>query len=308
MGGVFSSTTAPKPDAYEAQKKLSDQRTAAMTELNNTIARLQKAIASAAANEQKDSLDVLNKLNATAATLQKSAADMPPEDIEKQRGTIDAQLLAQMQIMEPVSAASETVPDAVSAPVPVSAQAVPIVPTKPPEEFSISSIAKKVGIITFNLTYFIVTIVSVILGGIVLSNMYVGDRYSGISRIFYFIYGCAFFPLVLLYPIPVLLGMLKAPQWNALLIPLVDNSKSSPIDPTKVMTGFESLKQFLYNNLASPLIGYDNTEKATWPLLLLSSVLSALFITMSFVMRYVFTPNTFDLVKGKNQSARDYFY
>jgi ABC-type enterochelin transport system permease subunit len=102
--------------------------------------------------------------------------------------------------------------------------------------------------------------------------------------------------------------MLKAPQWNALLIPLVDNSKSSPIDPTKVMTGFESLKQFLYNNLASPLIGYDNTEKATWPLLLLSSVLSALFITMSFVMRYVFTPNTFDLVKGKNQSARDYFY
>ena len=326
MGGVVSSITGSKPDAdaYETQKKLSEQRTAAMTELNNTIARLQKATAFAAANDQKDSLDVLNKLAATAATLQKSAADMPPEDIEKQRGAIDAQLLAQMQIMEPVRIPNADAPPAEpSIVIPSSGPSNGIPPAEPsivipssgpsiggpkPVDFSISSIAKKVGIITFNLSYFIVTIASAILGGIVLSNMYVGDRYSTVSRVFYFVYGCAFFPLVLLFPIPVLFGMLKAPTWNALLIPLVDNTKAAPVDPTKPMTGFESFKSFLYANLASPLIGYDSSEKSTWPLLLLSSILSVLFITMSFVMRYVFTLSTMDLVKGQNQSARDFLY
>ena len=62
-----------------------------------------------------------------------------------------------------------------------------------------------------------------ILGGIILSNKYAGDHFWGI-KLFYFIYGAAFFPITLIY------GAIKPPFWVSTIIPL---SPTVPYEPPK---------------------------------------------------------------------------
>ena len=64
----------------------------------------------------------------------------------------------------------------------------------------------------------------VILGGIIMSNTFANDSFWGI-KLYYFIYGAAFFPLSLIY------GAVKSPYWVSGLLPLYS------LDPTPVQAG-----------------------------------------------------------------------
>ena len=79
--------------------------------------------------------------------------------------------------------------------------------------FSWSRLGRKVVKILMYYTTFVAVAAGALLGGIVLSNTYASDPFWGI-RVFYFVYGAAFFPLSLLY------GAAKPPYWVATLIPL----------------------------------------------------------------------------------------
>jgi hypothetical protein len=76
---------------------------------------------------------------------------------------------------------------------------------------------------TTKIAMFYVTIIFVtlgfLLGGIIMSNVYAADAFWGI-KLFYFIYGAAFFPLSLIY------GAVKAPYWVSGIMPLY------PLNPT----------------------------------------------------------------------------
>ena len=58
-------------------------------------------------------------------------------------------------------------------------------------------------------------IISVILGGIVASNQFIGYNYWPI-RLYYFIYGAVFFPIVLLY------GVVFPPEWRCSFLPIFE--------------------------------------------------------------------------------------
>ena len=59
------------------------------------------------------------------------------------------------------------------------------------------------------------------MGGVILSNTYMSTGYWG-TRLFYFVYGAAFFPLVLLY------GLISPPVWYASIAPLYPKDLSKP--------------------------------------------------------------------------------
>lgn len=85
----------------------------------------------------------------------------------------------------------------------------------------------------FNKTMYYCVIVFIalgaLLGGIIMSNAYASDIFWGI-KLYYFVYGAAFFPLSLVY------GAIKYPYWVSGLIPLysldgvIDPSSSSLVD------------------------------------------------------------------------------
>jgi hypothetical protein len=79
--------------------------------------------------------------------------------------------------------------------------------------FSWSRLGRKVVKILMYYVSVVAVALGALLGGIVLSNTYASDPFWGI-RLFYFVYGAAFFPLSLMY------GAAKPPYWVATLIPL----------------------------------------------------------------------------------------
>ena len=61
--------------------------------------------------------------------------------------------------------------------------------------------------------YYILLFTCILFGGIIMSNVHIHETFLPI-RIYYFIYGSAFFPASLLY------GIINPPEWNAKLFPI----------------------------------------------------------------------------------------
>lgn len=75
---------------------------------------------------------------------------------------------------------------------------------------------------TISSTLFYISLgIAATLGGIILANLYTNTGYWG-TRIFYFVYGAAMFPLVLLY------GMIRPPIWYSTFIPMYQKNPSNP--------------------------------------------------------------------------------
>lgn len=74
-------------------------------------------------------------------------------------------------------------------------------------------------------------VAAAILGGVVLSNAYVEEVFWGI-RLYYFVYGTLFFPLSLLY------GAIKPPEWQSTIIPLSLREKPETVSATERMFSY----------------------------------------------------------------------
>lgn len=96
--------------------------------------------------------------------------------------------------------------------------------------------------------------VGFVLGGIIMSNAYAADHFWAI-KVFYFIYGAAFFPLSVVY------GVIKSPYWVAGLIPIFSlvpravptepPPLPAPPAPKPVKTSVASLKSAVTSKLTS---------------------------------------------------------
>ena len=109
------------------------------------------------------------------------------------------------------------------------------------KEFNWQRLLKKVLRVTMFALMIISVSIGAILGGIVMSNAYAADHFWAI-KLFYFIYGAAFFPISLLY------GAIKKPMWLAGLIPLkslvpreIPASVDIPIPPVAVKSAASAL-------------------------------------------------------------------
>lgn len=94
--------------------------------------------------------------------------------------------------------------------------------------FNWKRLARKVLKIVMYIMAIIACGLGAILGGVIMSNAYAADFFWGI-KVFYFIYGAAFFPLSVTY------GVIKAPYWVSGLIPLFAlEPREVPTEPPPV--------------------------------------------------------------------------
>jgi hypothetical protein len=90
------------------------------------------------------------------------------------------------------------------------------------KEFSWGRFGSRVWATVVTVLFYVSVSIGGLLGGIVLSNTFMDSGYWG-TRIFYFIYGVALFPIILLY------GLIKPPIWRSTIIPLyLINTSSTP--------------------------------------------------------------------------------
>jgi len=317
MGNVSSvfSKSEPDPAAYSKQAAVNVQLQSAIIDLSGTISRINTAITDAAGF--KGTLANLNTLKQRATTLQAGAPSMSPVDIEKARGNIEAELkVLQTSITSKadISASVERgiavreVRERLEA---VKADTMISVPIKKQytdfstavdlsggmtassirsklsainrdadvdryKEFVFTRMLKFSASIAFVVFYYATLTLSILFGGIIISNMYFEEDFWA-GRVFYFVYGMAFFPISLL------VGIISPPQWLATIMPFFDRSLEGP----SVDISGASTHSFLYTLLGSPLFGYNPptsaTSKSSWPLRLLSIVLAILFALFTYM-------------------------
>lgn len=90
------------------------------------------------------------------------------------------------------------------------------------KEFSWGRFGGRIWGTILNVLFYVSVSIGGLLGGIVLSNTFMDSGYWG-TRIFYFIYGVAIFPVILLY------GLIKPPIWRSTILPLyLINTSTTP--------------------------------------------------------------------------------
>jgi hypothetical protein len=92
------------------------------------------------------------------------------------------------------------------------------------KEFNWPRFFKKIVKVGMYYNTIIACIFGALLGGIITSNIYASDYFWGI-KLYYFIYGAAFFPLTILY------GTIKTPYWVSGLIPIFSVDTLPPPTP-----------------------------------------------------------------------------
>ena len=312
MGNVSSvfSKSEPDPAAYSKQAAVNVQLQSAIVDLSGTISRINTAITDAAGF--KTTLSNLNALKQRATTLQAAAPSMSPVDIEKTRGNIEAELKvlqASITTKADISASDErglAVKELKDRVEEIKADKNVSDPVK--KEFTDFSAAVDLGGMTasdirsrlvimnrsadidrykdfvftrmltfsasiaFEVIYYTTLTLCILFGGIIVSNMYFEDFWAG--RIFYFVYGMAFFPLSLL------VGIVRPPPWLATIMPYFNRSLEVPVD----ISG--ASPSFLYTLLGSPLFGYtpaDAQKGNRWPLRFISIMLAILFSIFTYM-------------------------
>jgi len=89
------------------------------------------------------------------------------------------------------------------------------------KEFSAWRLIKRSWRLTSDYVYYIILLVTMIFGGVILSNVYINEKYLPI-RLYYFFYGIIFFPASLAY------GIINPPVWSATLFPLFQIAGPQP--------------------------------------------------------------------------------
>jgi hypothetical protein len=313
MGNVSSvfSKSAPDPAEFEKQKAVNAQLQIVIKDLSGTIGLIDAAITSAAGFST--TLSNLAMLKQRAIALRSAAPNMTPVDIETKRGAIEAELkILQASITKKADISSSDdrglavsqLRDRVREVV-----ADPNVSAKMKKEFSdysatvdlsggitasairgkLSSLNRDADIdrykdfvftrmfkfsasIAFVVLYYATLTLSILFGGIIVSNMYFEEDFWA-GRLFYFVYGMAFFPISLL------VGIIKPPPWVAAIMPLFNKALESPRGP-------EDPGNPLYNAIGSPLFGYnavDAQSGSRWPMRVISIILAILFSLFTYM-------------------------
>jgi len=81
------------------------------------------------------------------------------------------------------------------------------------KELNVWRLVKRAWRLASDYIYYILLFTCILFGGIIISNVHIHETFLPI-RIYYFIYGTAFFPASLLY------GIVNPPEWNAKLFPV----------------------------------------------------------------------------------------
>jgi hypothetical protein len=95
------------------------------------------------------------------------------------------------------------------------------------KEFSGVRLIKRAWRVSSEYIYYILLFFCAIFGGIILSNVYINETFFPI-RVYYFLYGTAFFPASLLY------GIVNPPEWNATIFPWFMIAGAEPFVQRKV--------------------------------------------------------------------------
>jgi hypothetical protein len=310
MGNVSSmfSKSTPDPAAYSNQAAVNAQLQSAIVDLSGTIGRINTAITAAA--NFNTTRNNLNALKQRAVALQSSAPTMSPVDIEQKRGAIEAELgilqssitanadmgasderrLAVSELRTRVAEInadpdiSETIKKGYtdfSAQVDLSGSmtAASIRGTLSGmdsaaridryKDFVFARMLKFSASVAFQVLYYVILSLSVLFGGIIVSNMYVQEDFWA-GRLYYFVYGMAFFPIALL------VGMFRPPPWLATIMPFYDISRDGPKS--------ESYWHFIYTLFGVPLFGYNPTMNGSkwniWTMSILLTISLAFFTYM----------------------------
>jgi len=319
MGNVSSmfSKPATDPAAFEKQAAVNAQLQVVIVDLSGTISRINTAITGATGLQT--TLANLNALKVRATSLRSAAPSMSPVDIEKARGNIEAELTvlqASVTSKADISASGERglavkeLRDRVD-----EIKADPNASDPIKKEFTdfsaavdlsggmtasfirgrLSSMNNSANIdrykdfvvtrmltfsatIAFEVLYYTILVLSILFGGIIVSNMYFEEDFWA-GRLYYFLYGMAFFPISLL------VGIVRPPLWLATIMPFFDRSVESPV---QTVSGASS-QSFLYRLIGSPLFGYTPptpnhpSMSSSWRLRLISVVLAIFFSILTYM-------------------------
>jgi len=302
------SKSAPDPAAYSNQAAVNAQLQSAIVDLSGTIGRINTAIT--AATGLTSTLANLNTLKQRALALQSSAPTMSPVDIEQKRGAIEAELkILQASITAKADISSSTerglavseLKDRVKE-IQADSNASAAVKKQFTDFSSVvdlsggmtaSSIRGKLASmnsdanidrykdfiftrmlnfstsIAFGLLYYVILGLSILFGGIIVSNMYFQDDFW-VNRLYYFVYGMAFFPISLL------VGIIRPPPWMATIMPFYDVSHEGP---------GQSYWHFIYTLFGVPLFGFNSAGTGSkWHIWVISLIL-AICMSIATYMR-----------------------
>jgi hypothetical protein len=308
------STPAPDPAAYANQAAISAQLKTAITDLSGTIGRITTAIASS--TTFMTTLSSLNALKQRALALQSAAPTMSPVDIEQKRGAIEAELgilqasitantdigatgqraLAVSELRSRVAEVNADVNTSAaikkgytdfSATVDLSggmtASAIrgtlssmdSAARTERYKDFIFTRMLAFSTSIAFEILYYVILSLSVLFGGIIISNMYIQEDFWA-GRLYYFVYGMAFFPISLL------VGIIRPPPWLATIMPFYDRTNEAPS---------KSYWNFIYVLFGVPLFGYNpmvaGSKWNIWIITIILTIALAFFTYMRGIGRVV---------------------
>jgi hypothetical protein len=225
---VNSTTTSPD--------KLEEQRQQIEKDLAEIEAKKDEILQTNLIKELQDAADAVEKRygevsgdKTTSPELLKRYQDLLTD---ARKALTDAQ--RKLTVIQKRTEGFQTIPTPVgAAPTPLTAQEIldqlaaldEDKKTEEEKEFSWSRLMWRIlGMMSTILLYTSVAF-GALLGGIVLSNTYMDSGYWG-TRLFYFFYGAAFFPAVMIY------GLLKPPVWRSTIAPLykIDGAATGTFD------------------------------------------------------------------------------
>jgi len=195
--------TAKATQAAARQKQAINDMTAANTTIAKRLAVVEKDKTAPVANVQQ-----YVALNTSAQTALAALKSPPPTDLAGAAPTYPSpdDLLSSLDDLDTALEAAEN------------------------KVFNWTRFGKKVTSVLMKYVAIIAVVLGALLGGIIMSNTYASDYFWGI-KVFYFIYGAAFFPLSLIY------GAIKTPYWVSGLIPLSEiTPRQVPTEPPPLPT------------------------------------------------------------------------